>query len=229
MFLTLIKKEKILGNIRTFIFKPDKDFAFVPGQFMRYFLPHKNTDKKGDNRYFTISSAPFEKYIQITTRFDNLPVSSFKQALWDLPIGGRIEASGPEGEFIVKPKMRKLVLLAGGIGITPFRSMVAELNHTGEISSKSISLVYANKDKNIVFGDELDQISAKNLESFRIEYIFDPRRIDTKVLKNYMTDDTYYLVSGPKPFVDAMKDLIFDLKIDLKYFRGDFFPGYEKY
>lgn len=229
MYLKLSKKFKRVEDVRSFIFQPEKDLSWLPGQFMHYFLPLKKADKKGDNRYFTISSAPFEKFIQITTRFDHLPISSFKEALWELPIGGKIEAVGPEGEFVIRPEMKKIVWLAGGIGITPFRSMIAQMQHDKSLEGKEISLLYANRDDKIIFKDELDKIASANANSFKLKYIVDPNKIDEKTLEQHLSDDSIFFASGPKPFVDAMKVALRRLGVVRNHIVSDFFPGYDQY
>lgn len=223
------KKFKISDDVRTFIFKPEKNLNWQAGQFMHYFLPHDNVDKRGDDRYFTISSAPFEKFIQITTRYDNLPISSFKTTLWNLLIGAKIEAEGPEGEFVVKSEMKRMLWLSGGIGITPFRSIINELNHNGELKTKKIQLLYANRDKNIIFEDELNKISTINPENFKIKYLIDPERIDAVEIEKYLGAKTYYFVSGPKTFVEAMTTTLRELNVTKNYLISDYFPGYTKY
>lgn len=223
MRLTLIKKIEQVPGVFTFIFQPSKEIKWQAGQFMVYTLPHKNVDKEGATRYFTISNAPFEKNIAITTRITD---SSFKKTLANLPIGGEIEADGPDGKFVIPAERDNLVFIAGGIGITPFRSILAEASNAGTM--KNIELIYANRDKNVIFSDLLDKI-AENFSALKINYIFDPERIDETLLKKYLSSEKYYYVSGPEPMVVSIAGLLQKLGINKKWIVEDFFPGYKDY
>lgn len=90
-------------------------------------LPHENPDGKGTKRWFTISSAPFEGIMQITTRMTD---SSFKQALATLPEGGHLDLLGPAiGRFTWQDTEKPVVFVAGGIGVTAFHSILRQRAH----------------------------------------------------------------------------------------------------
>jgi len=92
-----------------------------------YTFPNDNPDNRGVTRYFTISSTPFEDFIMITTRISR-PSSSFKESLTEMKIGGRITASGPDGDFTIDDLGKNYIFIAGGIGITPFRSILLQMD-----------------------------------------------------------------------------------------------------
>src|SRR4051812_5536799 len=123
MKLRFLSSKEEAEDVYSFRFEPSEAVNWQPGQYMHYVLPLTNPDEKGNERWFTISTAPFEKHIQITTRFDNLPLSSFKQYLMSLKDGDQIDSDGPKGTFTLREGDFYHVLIAGGIGITPFRSM----------------------------------------------------------------------------------------------------------
>lgn len=223
--MKLILKEKIeqMLGVTSFIFQPPKEINWLAGQYMFYNLPHKNVDKEGDTRYFTISNAPYEKNIAITTRITE---SSFKKTLAALPIGAEIEADGPEGEFTVPADRNKLVFIAGGIGITPYRSILMQMAH--ESAVKNIELIYASRDKNAIFSDLLEGIATK-FPSLTIRYVIDPERVDEKLLAGYLSPEKYFYVSGPEPMAKAISKILFDLGVEKKKIVKDFFPGYKDY
>ncbi|HET8574729.1 MAG TPA: FAD-dependent oxidoreductase [Candidatus Paceibacterota bacterium] len=225
MKLTLLEKRQEEENITTFVFEPSEALGWQAGQFLHYTLPHENMDDRGNERWFTISSAPFEKNVQITTRHAEKG-SSFKNALFAMNPSDTIEADGPEGEFVIGNPSEKVVMIAGGIGITPFRSMLAELDHAGTpIKAK---LLYANRDEHFVFKEELDQIAAKHPD-FTIHYVVDPERIDENLIRNEVSDLTgpLFLVSGPKPMVLAFQDMLVSWGAPEDHVKRDSFPGYE--
>lgn len=223
MKLKLVEKNEQMPGVTSFIFQPPKEINWQAGQYMYYSLPHKNVDKEGDTRYFTISNAPFEKNIAITTRITE---SSFKKALAALPIGVEIDADGPEGEFTVPADRDNMVFIAGGIGITPYRSILMQMAH--ESAVKNIELIYASRDKNAIFKDLLQDIATK-FPTLAIRYVIDPERVDEKLLSSYLSPEKYFYVSGPEPMAKAISKVLLDLGVEKKKVVKDFFPGYKDY
>src|SRR3989344_3471118 len=135
MILTFFEKKQETKDVMSFKFKTDEPLSWQPGQYLFYTLPNDGPDNRGVTRYFTISSAPFEKIVIITTRISLpagrqvMPSSTFKKSLLNLKIGEKIEASGPDGDFTVENHKKNYIFIAGGIGITPFRSILLDLNH----------------------------------------------------------------------------------------------------
>lgn len=103
---------------------------FSPGQYLEWTLVHPRADTRGQRRTFTIASAPEQDGLAIGVKFPE-PPSSFKRALADLPVGGSIVAAQVAGDFTLpRDPRRKLLLIAGGIGVTPFQSMLQHLATT---------------------------------------------------------------------------------------------------
>ncbi len=93
MNLTLFEKKQEAKDVMSSKFKSDEPLNWKPGQYLFYTLPNDDQDNRGVTRYFTISSAQFEKFIMLTTRIGD-PSSSFKKSLTEMKIGDRITASG---------------------------------------------------------------------------------------------------------------------------------------
>src|SRR5674476_218591 len=120
-------------NIKTFWFEPDKPFHFTAGQFSELYLPHDHPDERGEKRWFTISSSPHEKLVSITTKFALERGSSFKQTLSQLKPDATVELAEAMGDFVLPvDQTRPLIFIAGGIGLTPFHSMLTWLTDTHE-------------------------------------------------------------------------------------------------
>jgi ferredoxin-NADP reductase len=119
----LKERQRIAEGTMAFHFEKPGKFAFTAGQFMSCTLIDSlNTDAEGNTRAFSIASAPDEADLMIATRMRN---TAFKSALNILPIGTEVIIQGPFGSFILhNDSTRPAVFLAGGIGITPFRSML---------------------------------------------------------------------------------------------------------
>src|SRR5258708_34079548 len=110
---------------------------------MEWTVGHAHSDTGGNRRYFTLASSPTEKEVHLGVRFYD-PSSSFQRAVVELPAGSTIVAGQVAGEFTLpKDPQKKLVFIAGGIGITPFRSMVKYLLDRDE--KRAITLFYSNR------------------------------------------------------------------------------------
>src|SRR5260221_11751097 len=157
MKLLLIHKKTEAPDVTSFIFQPEEKITWQAGQFFHYVLHHEPTDDRGSDRWFTNSASPFENHVRITTRFTPDTGSSFKKKLFSLQDGKNIEISFVEGDFTLEDPAQAYVFFAGGIGITPFRSMLTQLHH--EQKPINVTLLYSNRDKNIVFQDELEAIA----------------------------------------------------------------------
>jgi len=239
MKLTLFDKKQEAKDVMSFKFKPDVHFDFKPGQYLFYTLPNDDPDNRGVTRYFTISSSPFEKFIMLTTRI-SLPPSSFKKSLVEMKIGGRITASGPDGDFIIDSDLigvddpkKNYIFIAGGIGITPFRSILLQMDF--EKLPINVQLLYANRDEDVVFKEELESLAQRN-PNFKIKYFISPDRIDEKALSVFNSlasrrsgqfSTLNFYVSGPEPFVESIEKILKGLGAEPQNIKLDFFPGYE--
>src|SRR3989344_2008197 len=206
MNLTLVEKRDEAPSVIAFIFQADIPVTWRAGQFIHYQLPHANPDDRHEDRFFTVSSAPHEGFIMLTTRFAEKS-SSFKSALRVLEVGDSIEADEPEGDFVVDDPTLSYVFIAGGMGITPFRSILLDMDHQG--LSINVTLLYANKTPDFVFKRELDALAARH-PSFKIQYVVDPERIDEARIKSAVTDlsTPLFYVSGPEPMVQAYETML---------------------
>lgn len=227
MTLKLVRKEKVVGDIISFIFEPESPITWEPGQYMHYLLPHEDEDERGHERWFTNSAAPFEGHVVISTRI-NEQGSSFKRALNALQPGDEIEADGPEGDFVLEDLDRNYIFVAGGIGITPFRSMLYDAYNKG--LKLKVTLLFATRDQDIPFKDELEQFAANN-PNMNIEYIVDPKSIDKELLKDRISavEDPIVYVSGPKPMVKDFAEQLAELGLSKENIKTDDFPGYKTY
>jgi ferredoxin-NADP reductase len=226
MTFTLIDKKQETNDVTTFIFKSDEPLSWTPGQLLHYTLPHEDPDDRGIERWFTISSAPSEKNPALTTRFAGEKSSSFKKALFALPIGGTITADGLEGDFTLPDPGVPVVFIAGGIGITPFHSILKELDHMG--TSINGTLIYANRNDAITFKSELDALAAK-YPTLKIRHVIEPERIDETVIRSAVPDlsTPVFYVSGPEPMVEHFIPLFEGMGIAPEHIKHDFFPGYD--
>lgn len=225
MKLQLTERKKEANNVESFIFQPKEVLHWTAGQFLHYVVHHEPTDDRGSDRWFTISSAPSEGHVMLTTRFTDEKSSSFKNKLKSLVVGKSVEMSYLDGDFVIEDPSNEFVFIAGGIGITPFRAILKQMAYEKKLIN--VTLLYSNRDQDIVFKDELEAI-AKDNPTFKIHYIFSPEHIDEEKIKQFVPDITVpiFYISGPEPMVDTIGELLKTLGVTEDHLKQDWFPGY---
>jgi ferredoxin-NADP reductase len=225
MQLKLVAKQKQLDDVFTFIFEPSKKASWEPGQYLHYELPHPDADERGEERWFTISAPPYQNNLALTTRFDNDHSSSFKEALRGLKPGATVQAGEPRGDFLLEPDAARHIMIAGGIGITPYHSMLLQLDHDSR--PLNIDLLYANRDDNFVFDNELQELAARHPE-FKIIKFIGGNYIKEPDLKPYLSGkNNVFYISGPRPMVEKYQHLLEELGVGPERVKTDYFPGYQ--
>lgn len=228
LILKLKEKMQIAADAYEFIFEQSEKRAsliFKPGQYMEWTLGQENPDTRGNRRYFTIASSPEEDNLRIGVKFYPNG-SSFKKTLINMKSGDQIVASQLAGEFTLpKDQTKKLSFIAGGIGVTSYRSMIKFLLDINQ--KRDIILLYSNKSNaDIVYKDIFDEAYKKlDIETVYVNtdtsgYI-DERMIIEKVPD--FKDRTFY-ISGPHSMTDAFQETL--KKMGVKDIKVDFFPGY---
>ncbi len=225
MKFKLMEKRQELKDVFSFIFQPEKPVTWQAGQFVLYKIPHDHPDNRGDTRIFTISSPPYQGKIMFTTRYFFQESSSFKRALFTKEVGDFVEAIRIQGHFTLEDADKKLVFIAGGIGITPFHSILLDLEKKKNI--KDIILIYSNKDEeSIIFKETLNRLE-NAFQGLKIHYIFSPQRCDQVLIKEIVPDfqQRIFYLSGPIRMVMAVEEALQQLNIDAGQIRKDYFPG----
>lgn len=226
----LAHTEHIASNFITLWLKPSRPVSYAPGQSIELYLPHLNPDSRGQSRWLTISSSPTEDLLAVTTKITDTP-SSFKKALLSSKPGSVLQFTDPMGDFVLPvDKKWPLVFIAGGIGITPFRSMIKFLADQGQ--QRDITIIYAAKmPKHLIFKGLLDAHSSTK------HYIVSNPTADWKGLTGHLTADrilqlkrpsktTRFYLSGPQSLVESLTDSL-SQAIPAHRIITDYFPGYQ--
>ena len=237
--LTLKLKESILLTPDTaeFVFQPDAPLHFKPGQYLEWTLGHNSPDSRGNRRYFTIASSPTESKLRLSVKFYPKG-STFKKALARMKKGNTIIASQLAGDFVMpRNKRKKLVFIAGGIGVTPFRSMVQYMIDTGE--KRDVTMLYSNKTADDIAYKDFFDVATTTLEKFKMVYTVTDKenkvpwtgnvgRIDERMILREIPDyisRTFY-ISGTHAMVSGTEQLLRDLNVPESQIKTDFFPGF---
>ena len=216
--LTLIESREEAGNIKTFVFD-GTGLSWIPGQYQTYELPQVGENEDARRRFFTIASAPSEGNVNISTR---VSASPFKQALNAMQPGDTIEAHDIEGDFLWEDD-QPAVFVAGGIGVTPFRSMLVERAATGK--PMTALLLYYGRDENFAFKNELDKLASEHQE-LAVKYVVGETISAESILAHApLAKQRTVFVSGPEAMVDAIGA---DLTAQGIALKQDWFPGYDE-
>jgi ferredoxin-NADP reductase len=220
------------AGIRTFHFRPERPVHYTAGQYTELALHHHRPDKRGQKRWFTLSSPPTEELLSITTKYaGDEDTSSFKRTLFKLKPGTEVHLADPMGDFVL-PKLIQtpLVFVAGGIGITPFHSILEWLAATGE--ERPIKLLYGVRSEDeIIFEDTFGRAGIKPIIT-----VSDPSpawggergRITAEFILGleHPSEDTLVYLSGPEPMVQSLARDLHKDGLPKARIVSDEFPNY---
>lgn len=237
LILTLKEKQLVGAQTYNFIFTPSETLKFLPGQYLEWTLGSSGADSRGNRRYFTISSSPTESEVHMGIKFYPEP-STFKTALQKMNIGDTIIASQLAGEFLMpKDQTKKLVFIAGGIGITPFRSMIKYLIDKNE--KRTVTLLYSNKTMaDIAYREVFDEAEKRlniktvyaltDIENIPVDWKGCCGFITADIIKKEIPDyeDRIFYLSGPHGMVVSFEKVLKDLGVSKWNIKKDFFPGF---
>lgn len=235
MQLFLINRKMIVEGTAAFWFRPEKALKFVAGQFGQFSLKNPSeTDGKGNARTFSIASDPANDQIMIATRMRD---SAFKRSLWAAPDDESVQFMGPIGNFTLKEdKDRPAVFLAGGIGITPVRSIAAQATREG--MSQRLVVIYSNRTRaSCAFHDDFSEWSRANPNLTYVPTLTaetpsgwkgELGAIDAQMLRRQVSNpfSANYYVVGPPGFVRAMRTILEETGVGKSQIRSEDFAGY---
>lgn len=233
----LLGDEEIAAGTRAFRLAKPPGFDFEAGQSMTLVLLEPPPGDNSRQRIFSLVSAPFEPELVVATRMRE--GSAFKRTLAALPAGAPIGLRGPRGSMTLRDDpQRPCVFIAGGIGITPFMSMLRQAAHDG--AAREFRLVYSNRrPEDAAFLDELEEL-ARRLPGFRLHSTMtdmsasgrvwrgDTRMLGTELIADARRglDAPVYFVVGPPGFVGAAKEGLGVLAVPAADVRTEPFYGY---
>lgn len=234
---TLRKREEIAEATMAFHFGRPADFQFRAGQSVDVTLLNPpETDAEGNTRAFSIASAPFDSDLMIATRMRD---SAFKRVLRNANVPLDVKIEGPSGSFVLHRKSEKpAVFLAGGIGITPFVSIIRQATH--DRAPHRLYLFYGNRrPEDAAFLDVLTEIQAQNpnfrliatmseMEKSHREWKGETGFIDKAMLAKHLPalEGPIYYIAGPPAMVAAMRRMLTEAGVDEDDIRTEEFSGY---
>jgi ferredoxin-NADP reductase len=233
----LSQRTAVAEGTVAFYFDKPSGFEFKAGQFLDVtLLDPPETDAEGNSRAFSIASAPGESHLMVATRMRD---SAFKRVLGKLPIGSEVQIEGPFGNLILHNNAaRPAVLLAGGIGITPFRSIL--FRAAAEQLPHRLFLFYSNRrPEDAAFLAELQSLRTQNANYTLVDTMTglspgshpwsgETSRVSKEMLTQYLGDlnGPIYYVAGPPGMVGDMQKLLNSCGVNDDDIRPEEFGGY---
>jgi ferredoxin-NADP reductase len=229
------KREVAKGTLLVTFDLLGHEVDFQRGQYFFVTLPDVgHQDEKGLRRHITVVTSPNERgVLGLCTRLRD---TAFKRSLAELPVGAEVDVEEPKGEFVLPTETdRPYVFIAGGIGITVFRSMLRYIAE--EDLRHRVTLVYSNRDQESA--SFLDELSALERDNPNLRLVLtmtdDPawegetRRVDADLLRDHLDGELgafTYLVAGPPAIVEAMEKTLREAAVPEEQIRPERFSGY---
>jgi len=233
LYLTLQETREIAQDTFEYVFVKPNGLVFQAGQYLEWMLPHKAADTRGPRRYFTIASAPTESVVRVAMKHVPNDGSTYKAALRQLVPGEQIIASQLAGDFVLpKDPQQKIAAVAGGIGVTPFRSHLQYLVDTRQ--ETDYVLYYCNNyhaDAAYVdeFANMATQISLRVVSILSKEVLPDTEHgyLTADIIAHHTPDylERCWYLSGPPGMVRAYEKLLRTMHVPTSQIVKDFFPG----
>jgi len=222
------KREVARGTLEV-TFVCDEPFTFRPGQFFTLILPDPPyTDERGNRRYFSIANSPNNKgIITIVTRLRD---SAFKRSLREMPPGSEVEIGKIAGNLVLPDdRSRPIVMIAGGIGISPFMSMLRYVVE-GKLDYR-ITLLYSNRNpESAAYLDELKQMPIRLVLTMDGDPTWpgEKRTIDAQVIRDYLPNrsECSFMIAGPPGMSESLLAALLDAGVDKKHVKVEKFTGY---
>ena len=216
-------------NVKSFRFSRPSSFNYEAGQFL--FVTLKE-GKKELKKHFTLSSSPTEDFIEFTKK---LTGHEFSNMLDSLKVGDYVKIDAPYGKFVLDAKQKKIIMLSGGIGITPLRSMCRYV--TDLRLNVNIVLLYGNETyEDIAFRQDLTEMEEENQNLQVVHILTKPPSnwagytgyIDAEAIQKEIPDykQRLFYTCGPPGMVKAMKNLLHDLDVHNEQIKIENFSGY---
>jgi len=231
---TVAEKREVAKGTLLVLFAVDGYPPYRPGSYFWVELPERgDQDEKGLRRHISLVTSPTETgIVGLATRLRD---TAFKRTLAELEVGDEVAVEAPKGSFLLPEDTSvDYVFIAGGIGITVFRSMLRYIADEG--LPYRVTLVYSNRDReSAAFLDELEELE-RRIDSLRVVLTIteqegwegESRRINADMLREHLgdLDAKQFLVAGPAPMAEGVSGSLLAAGVPEEQVSTDGFSGY---
>jgi ferredoxin-NADP reductase len=233
----LLSRVEVAEGTMAFHFERPSGFDFKPGQAADLALLNPpETDSEGNTRTFSIASSPFENQLMFTTRMRD---TAFKRSLKGVPLGTSVKIDSPTGSFTLhKNSAKPAVFLAGGIGMTPFLSIMRQADH--DRLPQKLHLFYSNRrPEDAPFLDTLQMLEKSNpnfqlictmtaMSRSQRDWKGETGLINKEMLSRHLStlNGPIYYSAGPPAMVSGMRKMLVEAGVDEDDIRTEDFAGY---
>lgn len=219
MKTTILSIDHLSDEIYSFNLAKPLGFRYIAGQFAEISLAAADDQKPGNKRWFTLSSAPSEEILTFTTKIPTTK-SDYKSLLGQLKPGDEVEISHPLGDFIL-PKLNTIpiVCLSGGMGCTPFRSILVEASYADKPINISLFSSFKSQ-KDVIFQDVFSGLGNRY-------HLYVNQRLDMQDVLKAAPDiaTTYFFLAGPEGFIMELSAQLDNAAVPKKHIFTDAFIG----
>ena len=234
MRATVAEKREVAKGTLLVLFAVEGYPAYRPGAYFWVELPDRgHADEKGLRRHISVATSPTERgVVGLATRLRD---SAFKQTLAELAVGDEVQVEEPKGSFLLpEDTSAEYVFVAGGIGITVFRSMLRFIADEG--LPYRVTLVYSNRDReSAAFLDELEELE-RRIDGLRLILTMtdepgwegETRHLDADVIGELVggLEGKTFLVAGPPEMAESVADSLLGAGLPEDSVLADKFSGY---
>jgi ferredoxin-NADP reductase len=227
----VVSKSEIAENTLLIEFEPEERLSYLPGQYLVLgLISPRYTDERGSIRIFSIVSCVDESHVSVATRISS---SAFKRSLKELVVGEFVVIKSVGGRFTLPGPEREIVMIAGGIGITPFMSMIRSAWKINP--GYDITLLYSNRTlKSTAFLEVLRALASNN-QKFRLvlnltqekSWSGEAGRIDEAFVRRYVREpeNVLFMIVGPQEMLADTTALLRGMGIEEVQIMSESFSG----
>jgi ferredoxin-NADP reductase len=232
--LEFIEVKTIAPHTLEIVMKSLHPLRFKPGQYLELSLPHSHVDARGIRRTFSIASAPQDEYIRFGITVSD-PSSTLKKELSSLKKGTIVRATQLGGDFVLSENTEEpLLFIAGGIGITPFRAIIADL--VGRNEARDIVIMHGVRNEELLVYKDVVEDARDKLNIIYVPVIAEPGKawkgatgfITAKSIQEQVPDisERRIYISGPSLMVDSIRSQLIKSGVKRGRIVKDYFSGY---
>lgn len=221
--IKLVEKRQETSDSYLFSFQFKPELEWKAGQHGMFIFKGEKLDG-GNFRPFSVASVKDENIITILTKIGNT-ASGFKSKLKSMEVGDVITLKGPFGGFYISDYTRPMVMVAGGVGISPMRALLKDIDKKGVAAD--IRLLYIDSSEEYAFREELETIEKDN-PNIRVHFLNNRKHLDDELLEfiNAHNNNAVYFISGSPNMVKDIKNKIAVKGIKKRNIINDSFRGY---